>query len=113
MNNLFSTLDSTRIAEMILGAEQFVCYAGPGIQIDPARAMVKVVNRLGPEDITVCLDFDERVARMGYGDVEAVDLLRAAQIQVRDAPGLRTALILVDDEGYIFTPTAHNSVRLS
>ncbi|MCQ8180527.1 hypothetical protein NP603_05375 [Methylomonas sp. SURF-1] len=33
-------------------------------------------GRLGPKLITVCLDFDERVIRMGYGDFTAVELLR-------------------------------------
>ena len=68
--------------------------------------MAEVAGRLGVEMVTVALDFDERVMRMGFGDMEAVRALRAAGIIVRCAPGLRTALVLVDDEGYLFTPTA-------
>ena len=30
----------------------------------------------GPELITVCIDFDERVLRMGFGDLSAVEILR-------------------------------------
>jgi hypothetical protein len=54
----------------------------------------------------VCLDFDERVMRMGYGEIDAVKLLRDAKVSVRSAPGLRTALVIIDDTGFIFTPTA-------
>lgn len=106
MPHLFCTLDSERIAALIGCAERFVCYAGPGLQKAPAEAMAEVAGRLGVEMVTVALDFDERVMRMGFGDMEAVQTLRAAGIVVCHAPGLRTALILVDDEGYLFTPTA-------
>ncbi len=106
MTPLFCTLDSQRIADLIRSAERFVCYAGPGVQMAPAQAMAEVAGRLGVEMVTVALDFDERVMRMGFGDMQAVRTLREAGIRVNDAPGLRTALVLVDDEGYLFTPTA-------
>lgn len=106
MKHLFCTLDSQRIANLIRAAERFVCYAGPGVQMAPAQAIAEVAKRIGVKMVTVALDFDERVMRMGFGDLDAVKVLRAADIVVRDAPGLRTALVLVDDEGYQFTPTA-------
>ena len=106
MMHLFCTLDSQRIADLIRSAERFVCYAGPGMHAPPAEAIAEVAARLGVEMVTVALDFDERVMRMGFGDLESVKILREAGLVVRDAPGLRTALVLVDDEGYLFTPTA-------
>jgi hypothetical protein len=106
MTHLFCTLDSQRIADLIRSAERFVCYAGPGVQMAPAQAMADVTGKLGVEMVTVVLDFNERAMRMGFGDMGAVKVLRSAGIVVRDAPGLRTALVLVDDEGYLFTPTA-------
>jgi len=103
---LFCSLSSQSIAGLIRSARQAVCYAAPGIQSDIAQAMVETGGRLGPEMLTVCLDFDERVMRMGYGEIGAVQLLRNADVNVRSAPGLRTALVIVDDTGFIFTPTA-------
>ncbi len=103
---LFCTLNSDGIAHFIRSAKQSVCYAGPGIQKEVAQAMLEVVSRLGPEMLTVCLDFDERVMRMGYGTINAVALLRNGGIAVRSAPGLRTALVIADNIGFIFTPTA-------
>lgn len=55
--------------------------------------------------VTVCLDFDERVMRLGYGSLEAVKTLRDAEIIVGSVAGLRTALIVVDGMGFTFTPT--------
>jgi hypothetical protein len=103
---LFSSLSSASIAGQIQSAERVVCYAGPGIQSDVAQAMVEMAGRLGAEMLTVCLDFDDRVMRMGYGDVAAVKMLLDAGIVVNNAPGLRTALVIIDGNGFIFTPTA-------
>jgi len=103
---LFCSLSSSSIADLIRPARHAVCFAAPGIQSVVAQAMVEAGDRLGPEMMTVCLDFDERVMRMGYGEIGAVQLLRDADISVRSAPGMRTALIIVDDVGFIFTPTA-------
>ena len=103
---LFCSLSSVRIAEMVRAAQHAVCYAGPGIQPDVAQAMAETAQRLGPEMMTVSVDFDDRVMRMGYGDVGAVKLLIESGIPVQSSPGLRTALVIVDNEGYIFTPTA-------
>jgi hypothetical protein len=103
---LFCSLDSAAIAKHIRGAQHTICYAAPGIQQHPANAMVEVARRIGPDLITVCLDFDERVMRMGFGDLAAVKILRDAGIVVNSTPGLRTGLVIVDHQGYIFTPTA-------
>jgi len=104
---LFQSLDSAAIANFIRKARRFVCYAGPGIQQEPAQALAKLATQGDPPAITVCLDFDERVMRMGFGDISAVETLRQCpDISVRSRAGLRTGLIIVDDEGYIFTPTA-------
>jgi len=102
---LFCHLSSSRIAEMIENAKHSVCYAGPGIQAEPAEAIVNTAKRIGPEMLTVCVDFDERVMRMGYGDIDAVKCLREAGVTVNHSPGLRSALFTVDGDGYIFTPT--------
>ena len=103
---LFCSLSPQSIAELVRLAQRSVCYAGPGIQLALAQAMVDTAERLGKEMMAVSVDFDDRVMRMGYGDIGAVTLLLDAGILVSSSPGLRTALVVVDNEGYIFTPTA-------
>ena len=103
---LFLSLDSACLTDEIAGAERTVCYAAPGILREPAMALATLAGKIGPELITVCLDFDERVMRMGFGTLDAVQTLRGVGIEVRSTPGLRTGLIVIDDAGYIFTPTA-------
>jgi hypothetical protein len=103
---LFQSMDSAAIAGHIRQAQNSVCYAAPGLQQEPAKALAALARRIDPPLITVCIDFDERVMRMGFGDLSAVKILREASIDVRSTPGLRTGLVIVDEEGYIFTPTA-------
>lgn len=103
---LFCSLDFPAIAAAIRKAQYSVCYAAPGIHVEPANAIVEVAARIGPELITVCLDFDERVMRMGFGALPAVEALRDAGIAITSTAGLRTGLVIVDHQGYIFTPTA-------
>lgn len=104
-DSMFCTLTSADMAEFIGRAARSICFAGPGIQLPVAHAMVKASARLGPEVINICLDFNERVMRMGYGSIEAVSLLNDAGIAVRSAPGIRTGLLIADDRGFVFTPT--------
>lgn len=103
---LFETLTSSHIGDLCLGGTQGVYYAAPGIQEQPADALCAMAKSLGADLIQVFIDFDERVFRMGYGSFEVVKALQEAGIAVRSSPGLRTGLLVVDGEGYIFTPTA-------
>jgi hypothetical protein len=103
---MFLSLDSAGMAACIGSAQVSVCYAAPGIQQEPAEALARLAEHLDPVLITVILDFDERVMRMGFGDLAAVAVLRGAGITVRSTPGLRTGFLVVDDAGFIFTPVA-------
>ena len=102
----FQSLDFAAMARLVSKARHSVCYAAPGIHIEVANEIAEVARRFGPELITVCLDFDEHVLRMGFGEFAAVGILRDEGIHINSIKGFRTGLLVVDYEGYIFTPTA-------
>lgn len=102
---MFCTLTTAAIAEVINAATHSVCYAGPGVQTLVALSLHAAARRLGTEMVTVSLDIDERVMRMGYGSIDGAALLRDAGITVQNAPGLRMGLVIADNVGYTFTPT--------
>src|SRR6476469_1887205 len=104
---VFSALSSGRIAKLIRGATTRVVYAGPGIQDGPAAALVDLTHGRFSPYLTVSLDFDERTLRMGYGSLNAVELLRRAGIHVTHSPGFRSGVLIVDYRGWVFTPIAH------
>lgn len=104
-DSFFCHISSNTMAEMIEGSKGPICYSAPGIQQQVAKAMVKASKHLGCELLSVWIDFDERVMRMGYGDIDSIKMLGEAGITVNHAAGLRSALIIADDKGYAFTPT--------
>jgi len=106
LDTLFCHLSTRSISELIHNAQHSVCFAGPGIQTESATELIEAASRLGAEMITVCIDFDEKVLRMGYGDIAAVKCLMDSEITVNHSSGLRNALIIVDGEGYAYTPNA-------
>lgn len=104
---LFTALSSKYIAGLIRSAENRVIYAAPGIQNEPAAALVETRSGLFSPELTVNLDFDERTLRMGYGSLEAVAMLREAKIEPLHFPGFRSGILIVDKRGWIFSPVAH------
>lgn len=105
-HTMFCNLSSQGMANFIRLGNASVCYAAPGLQPEVASAIAEVAQRLGPEMISVSLDFDERVIRMGFGSIDAVRQLRDAGVVIHNSSGLRTGLLIVDQSGYVFTPTA-------
>ena len=104
--SLFLALSSRRIAGLIRQATKHVCYAAPGIQSEVAAAFVELKKKSPDVSITINLDFDEKTLRMGYGSLEAVESLRANGIDPVHIAGFRSSILLVDRDGWVFTPTA-------
>ena len=94
---LFCVLDSNRMAGVIRTADTRVCYVAPGIQVNVANAIIESAKRSPNIELTVSIDFDERVMRMGYGHIEGVRILRDAGVEVRHSPGFRSAVLIADD----------------
>lgn len=105
-DKIFQQINSDRLCTLIADARKHLCYAAPGIQLEPAQAIVALSKIIGVELIYVFLDISENVMRMGYGEVEAICLLKNNGIQVQHIAGLRNGLIVSDDIGFSYTPTA-------
>jgi hypothetical protein len=103
---IFCALSSRRIAGLIRDAEQRICYVAPGIQDEPAVALVELAARSPTVELNVSVDFDERTLRMGYGSLSAVERLRGAGILVGQSSGFRSAVLIIDERGWVFSPTA-------
>jgi hypothetical protein len=105
-NESFSYLNAQAMMALINSAKRSVAYAAPSISTDVANSIVAVANRIGSEMITVRIELSERVFRMGYGKIDAVESLIQAKIDVQDVADFRVGLLVVDDVGYAFTPVA-------
>ncbi len=104
--SMFLALNAKRIAQLISSTRERVCYVAPGVHLAVADSLCDAWKRLPTGAVDVSVDVDERVLRMGYGQIEAVERLRVVGVKLRHSPGLRTAVLIVDDHGFVFTPTA-------
>jgi hypothetical protein len=103
---VFVGLTSSKMAGLLRQAKQRVVACMPAIRCDVAGAILEVAARLKTDAVRVVVDCDEEVFRLGYGELEAIELLRASHIDVRQCAGLRVGLLVVDDRAWVFTPTA-------
>lgn len=99
---LFITLTQADVCQRIDDAVKHVVLASPGVSMEVARALVSAHQRLGPNAVQVVLDVSARVARLGYGDHAAVELLQASGVSLRQHEGLRIGALICDNSGWSF-----------
>lgn len=105
-SSVFRCLSSSAMSKLVPVARARICYAAPGIQSAVADAICAAVALKPTLRVSVSIDFNETVLRMGYGSLGAVQVLKDRGLEVINSPGLRAAIFIVDDLGWIFTPTA-------
>jgi hypothetical protein len=105
-SQFFTSIDTNKLCELIEEAKESVIYAAPGLRDEVSYALTDASERLGEGMVIVCLDVDEKAVRMGYGDFSAIQQLNNYGLTINNIPNLRFALIIVDGEGYSFSPTA-------
>lgn len=105
----FCAVDDARLVDLIDGAQERVVFIAPGLELTVAQALGKRLGDVGGIDITVILDADEDVCRIGYGDIRALQYLHAmvneAGFALRSQPGLRVGVLLADDRMLVWSPT--------
>jgi hypothetical protein len=108
MPALQSITDDSLI-EAIDRATQRVVMIGPGVWPPLAQAIAKAWQRLGPKNVTVILDVDPEICRMGYGSLEGLEVLQkaaaAASERLGGEPGVRICVVIADDQTFVFSPT--------
>jgi hypothetical protein len=105
LDRTFQALMPKRVAAMIMNARRQAIYAGPGVALEVAAALINARDRLGNEAVAVVADVSEGVCRLGYGIADAFAMFREKGLAVRHAPGLRIGFIVIDEEGFLFAST--------
>ncbi len=100
---LFQQIPAHVASGMILLAKTRVLFIGPSLTDGIAAALISARQALGDEQVVVVLDYDEQVFRLGYGHYESVKMLEEAGVVVRQQPGLRIGVLILDDQGWVFT----------
>ena len=67
---------------------------------------------LGQLDVTVILDSDPEVYRLGFGDQGALEAIREASAKslfdLREQPGVRIGVVISDETTMVYSPVSRN-----
>lgn len=107
--NTFQEVNDSTLIKLINNAQQRVVFVAPGVHQTVANAIGRRLAEIDRLQVTVIIDPDEDVCRIGYGDAKGLELLcRYATSQsfaLMAQPGLRIGVLLVDDVTLVWSPT--------
>lgn len=90
-------------------ASERVVLISPGVWPPVADAVAAAWEKLGRDRVTVILDVDPEICRIGYGSLEGIQILQSAAAKQGEAlgqePGIRICVFIVDQETFVFSPT--------
>lgn len=120
---IFQSIDTQELCQRIGAASTRVAFLGPSMTTEVAAALSNKFKELDGRGVTVIIDYDEAIFRLGYGHHEAIEILQEAGIELRKESGLRISALVIDDRGWVLhqSPMAvedpdapvHNAVSLS
>lgn len=105
----FRAVDDAALVELIRQATRRVVFIAPGLYLPVAEALCRRFGDVDRLEVTLILDADEDVCRIGFGELKALELVheqaKAAGFYVRAQPGLRVGVLLVDEQTLVWSPT--------
>lgn len=105
----FQEVNDATLIKLINQAKLRVVFVAPGVHRPVAEALGKRLAEVDRLQVTVVIDPDEDVCRIGYGDAKGLELLSAyagnQSFALMAQPGLRIGVLLVDDITLVWSPT--------
>lgn len=108
MSTFVVATDEALIAR-IRAAKRRIVVVAPGLSEAVAEAIAGRYSESSGPTITVILDADPEVCRLGYGNAKALEQLHAAakasQSTIQHQAGIRICVLMTDDSLLIYSPT--------
>ena len=108
VDRIFSLASEEALVELISYAQRRIVVVAPALTTSVATAILRQLESLGQLDVTVILDSDPEVYRIGFGDVEALELVRKACanqcFHLREQLGVRIGVLISDDTTMVYSP---------
>lgn len=108
----FAVASDEALVELILRAKSRLVIIVPALTKSVAEAVSHRFEDLEYLSVTVILDSDPEVYRLGFGDEEALETIRAASanylFDLREQSGVRIGIVVSDDKTMIFSPVSKN-----
>lgn len=105
----FQEVNDASLIELIGRARQRIVFVAPGVHQPVAEALGKRLAEIDQLQVTVVIDPDEDVCRIGYGDTKGLELLSTyanrQSFALMAQPGLRVGVLLADDVTLVWSPT--------
>jgi hypothetical protein len=112
MARTFTTATDGSLINLIQGARTRLALIAPALTTPVAQALAARMADLPALSLTVILDADAEVYRMGYGDPEALEIIREASkeamFDLREQPGVRIGVVISDDRTMVYAPVSRN-----
>lgn len=110
MAGLFTIASDDALCAMIFSAKERLVLVAPGLSEPVADAFAaRIARDGGPPVVSVILDIDSEVCRLGFGKFDAVEKLRTALIarggELQLQEGVRIGVAIADSEVLIYSPT--------
>lgn len=110
MARLFTIASDEAISSMISGAKERLVLITPGLSKQVASVLAaRIKGDRNPSMISVIMDIDPEVCRLGFGDIDAIDLLRSALqsrgLDLQMQKGVRIGVVIADSDILIYSPT--------
>ena len=112
MSRTFTTATDDSLIALIHGAKGRLAVIAPGLTTAVAKALAARMKESPTLPLTVILDADAEVYRMGYGDPAALEIIREASrnemFDLREQPGVRIGVVISDDRTMVYAPVSRN-----
>lgn len=111
-SRVFAVASDQALVDLIAGARTRLVVIAPALTKPVADALSRRLNDLGQLSVTVILDADPQVYRLGFGDEQALDAIRAASAKnlfdLREQPGVRVGVVISDATTMVYSPISKN-----
>ena len=109
MSQTFTVVNDDVLVDAIRKTRTKIVYVAPGISNAVAQALEERFPDLGSRKITIIVDIDAEVYRLGYGDIEGLDRIKQLcdkhSLKFMMQPGVRIGVLITDDKTLVYTPT--------
>ncbi len=103
------SVNDSFVVQFIGTARERVVFVAPGVSDAVAAALDGAWRRLGAKAVSVVLDVDPEVCRLGYGTLKGIEILQAAAQEFGQPlckqPKLRIGIVVADERTLVFSPT--------